>query len=80
MHSARVVHRDLKPANVLLNGDCSLKVCDLGMARGTGEVLKGKGTALISAASVGQVDCVRMLLDEGNDESLSVRFQNFATP
>ena len=34
MHSANVIHRDLKPANLLLNKDCELKICDLGLARG----------------------------------------------
>ena len=27
LHSSSVIHRDLKPANILLNEDCSLKVC-----------------------------------------------------
>ena len=34
MHSAHVVHRDLKPSNLLLNGNCDLKICDLGLSRG----------------------------------------------
>lgn len=34
MHSADVIHRDLKPSNVLLNKNCDLKICDLGLARG----------------------------------------------
>ncbi|CAB9517063.1 Mitogen-activated protein kinase HOG1 (Fragment) [Seminavis robusta] len=33
IHSFSVIHRDLKPANILLNEDCSLKVCDFGLAR-----------------------------------------------
>ncbi|MES1909874.1 MAG: hypothetical protein MHM6MM_002561 [Cercozoa sp. M6MM] len=36
IHSAGVIHRDLKPSNLLLNSNCDLKVCDLGLARGVG--------------------------------------------
>jgi len=28
-----VIHRDLKPANILVNEDCSVKLCDYGLAR-----------------------------------------------
>ncbi|KAG9009022.1 hypothetical protein FRB94_012659 [Tulasnella sp. JGI-2019a] len=34
IHSANVVHRDLKPGNLLVNADCELKICDLGLSRG----------------------------------------------
>jgi mitogen-activated protein kinase 1/3 len=33
IHSADVLHRDLKPANVLINEDCTVKICDFGLAR-----------------------------------------------
>ena len=33
IHSARVMHRDLKPNNLLVNANCDLKICDLGLAR-----------------------------------------------
>lgn len=33
LHSNGIVHRDLKPANILVNADCTTKICDLGLAR-----------------------------------------------
>lgn len=32
-HSAGIYHRDLKPANCLVNQDCSVRICDFGLAR-----------------------------------------------
>jgi len=48
IHTANIVHRDIKPANILVNSDCSLKICDFGLARGitenfTEHVLKPRG-------------------------------------
>jgi len=34
LHSAEIVHRDLKPSNILVNTDCTLRIADLGLARG----------------------------------------------
>jgi mitogen-activated protein kinase 1/3 len=36
IHSAGIYHRDLKPANVLVNQDCTVKICDFGLARAFG--------------------------------------------
>lgn len=33
LHESSVIHRDLKPANILVNEDCSVKLCDYGLAR-----------------------------------------------
>jgi len=34
IHSANVMHRDLKPSNILVSGNCDVKICDFGLARG----------------------------------------------
>lgn len=33
LHSAAVLHRDIKPGNILVNEDCSIRLCDFGLAR-----------------------------------------------
>ena len=33
LHDSKVIHRDLKPANILVNEDCTIKLCDYGLAR-----------------------------------------------
>lgn len=42
LHSANILHRDLKPSNILVDSNCHLKVCDLGLARGWDESSHGK--------------------------------------
>jgi len=34
LHDMDVAHRDLKPANILVNTNCSVKLCDFNLARG----------------------------------------------
>ena len=35
MHSLGLLHRDIKPSNILVNTDCTVKICDFGWARTT---------------------------------------------
>jgi mitogen-activated protein kinase 15 len=33
LHSAAIIHRDLKPSNILVNSNCTIKLCDFGLVR-----------------------------------------------
>nr|XP_008000000.2 mitogen-activated protein kinase 15 isoform X1 [Chlorocebus sabaeus] len=41
LHSGHVVHRDQKPSNVLLDANCTVKLCDFGLARSLGDLPEG---------------------------------------
>jgi mitogen-activated protein kinase 1/3 len=38
VHAIDILHLDLKPANVLINEDCTVKLCDYGLARSIGGI------------------------------------------
>ena len=38
LHKASIIHRDLKPANILVNDDCTIQICDFGLARSVKEM------------------------------------------
>ena len=33
LHSLNLIHRDIKPSNILMNDDCTVKLCDMGLIR-----------------------------------------------
>ena len=42
MHEAQIIHRDIKPGNILINADCSIKICDFGLSRSVLDITSSK--------------------------------------
>jgi mitogen-activated protein kinase 1/3 len=69
MHSAGIVHRDLKPANILINSDCSIKVCDFGLARGINDEESADATDLMKTESIEDCDDYKETKRQGSRNS-----------
>lgn len=66
IHSANVLHRDLKPANILVNEDCSVKICDFGLARSISGV--ESASILVGSKRFAKNDDTEMKTDEAHEE------------
>lgn len=61
LHESNVIHRDLKPANVLVNEDCTIKLCDFGLARsvtgveGAQMILSGKARSQYESTTSAEI-------------------------
>jgi len=53
LHSADIIHRDLKPSNVLMKEDCTIKLCDFGLARNVS--INSKGLNPVVTESIGTI-------------------------
>jgi len=72
LHSANVLHRDLKPANILVNEDCSVKICDFGLARSIAGV-ESASLLLNTSKRFANNDDEEMKTDENHED---VSFKN----
>ena len=72
LHSANVLHRDLKPANILVNEDCSVKICDFGLARSISGV-ESASLLLKQSKRFAANDDEEMKTEEGHED---VTFKN----
>lgn len=49
LHSTNLMHRDIKPANILVDQQCQVKICDLGLSRAVPDNLLIPDTKLLSS-------------------------------
>eukprot|EP00760_Papus_ankaliazontas_P001118 PhM_4_TR10391/c0_g1_i1/m.87385/K04371/MAPK1_3; mitogen-activated protein kinase 1/3 len=77
VHSAGILHRDLKPSNILLSEDCSVRLCDFGLARVMQNVETDASSTSASDAVGGMTEYVvtrwyrppELLMEERNYDS-----------
>ncbi len=62
LHEASVLHRDLKPSNLLVNSDCTVRLCDFGLAREQSSFARRVARRAASGFAVICVGAVLLLL------------------
>lgn len=72
LHESNVLHRDIKPANILVNEDCTVKLCDFGLARSITGV---ESAALIISGKYKRDEEIKM---SSNDEEMAINSSELA--
>ena len=67
IHSAGVLHRDIKPANILINEDCTVRICDFGLAR---SIIGIEGTSISQMKS--KIRMIEELVSASDDEDMKI--------
>lgn len=71
-HSAGVLHRDIKPANILINENCSVRICDFGLGRSVAGV---EGTSIKSMKKASSFEEVK---SSPEDEDVNMKGSQLA--
>lgn len=74
IHSAGVLHRDLKPANILINEDCSVRICDFGLAR---SIVGVEGTSI--SGMIKKIKMSEELATASDDEDVKIKSSSLAS-
>ena len=72
LNTSGIIHRDIKPSNILVNADCTIKICDFGWSRTVKQKAKG-ASSFMKPRPMTPTCCTRfyrppeVILDSGYD-------------
>lgn len=69
------MHRDLKPANILIDDNCSIKICDYGLSRGIIKQKKPKYTVKYSQPDMIKLSKITNDLLNKKNNQIAIKIQ-----